>query len=424
MSCWNEELDLCDPPESDTTSGAVRGQSLSTMAFLLAGVLGGSSDTFPASAFLLSSLALSPLMAEAASASPAPATTCGSVKSVYKEHQCCGLPTKSLPFQVVPNPKKKLTLSSNPCAGKKPAAGVMTTGLNFDNIACFVNGTLNALEQAGADVTKGRAQTLNAGTRTPTTDPYWKKGLCPVNVHWHLGAEHRSKGEYDESGKGAGIAGTPYHLDPNARRTAKATSKERYGFACHHYDANNLKFTTEYKWQHCVGMHVGETYEVHWPHSAIGACHTPWQYQEPFYDGVFCGWTQGVSNLVQSDAQNLVNAVGVQAQVFTIVNDEDYYFPDLMRGAIVDGDFWKDVAAYTGSTTGTSRDNGVCSKYTPITWQVDRKCHLISASTFDKMCADMMQQPDDMSGDLYPHGSRITVLANLTADNMAEAGTR
>ena len=42
-----------------------------------------------------------------------------------------------------------------------------------------------------------------------------------------------------------------------------------------------------------------------------------------------------------------------------------------------------DMAYYTGSTTGTSRDNQVCSRYTPITWQVDRKCHMISASSFD-----------------------------------------
>ena len=35
-------------------------------------------------------------------------------------------------------------------------------------------------------------------------------------------------------------------------------------------------------------MRVGETYEVHWPHSALGACGTPLQYQTPFYDGVFC----------------------------------------------------------------------------------------------------------------------------------------
>ena len=109
-------------------------------------------------------------------------------------------------------------------------------------------------------------------------------------------------------------------------------------------------------------------------------------------------------------------------QVFTIVNDESYYYPDLMRGAIVDGQMWYDVAAYTGSTTGTTRNNEVCSKYTPITWQVDRKCHLISASTFDKMCADMKQQPDDMSDDLHAHGARELVATALTANNLA-AGT-
>merc|ERR1712019_315808 len=124
-----------------------------------------------------------------------------------------------------------------------------------------------------------------------------------------------------------------------------------------------------------------------------------------------------VAEAVGADAQNLVNAVGVQAQVFTIVNDESYYYPDLMRGAIVDGDFWKDVAAYTGSTTGTSRSNTKCSKYTPITWQVDRKCHLISASTFDKMCADMMSQRDDMSMDIHAHGSRELVDHAKAANN-------
>merc|ERR1711998_115757 len=47
------------------------------------------------------------------------------------------------------------------------------------------------------------------------------------------------------------------------------------------------------------------TYEVHWPHSAIGACNTPYQYQSPFYDGVFCNWNDAVAQAVTSDAQNL-----------------------------------------------------------------------------------------------------------------------
>ena len=41
----------------------------------------------------------------------------------------------------------------------------------------------------------------------------------------------------------------------------------------------------QYDWEHCVDMKVGQTYEIHWPHSTVGACGTPFQYQTPFYDG-------------------------------------------------------------------------------------------------------------------------------------------
>jgi len=320
-----------------------------------------------------------------------------------------------------------LALSKNPCEGTKPKAG---TG--FDNIDCIVNGVIKAAEQSGGDVTAGFKGGMDVGNRKPITTSYFKAGLCPVNVHWHLGAEHRSQGQYDENGKGPLKAGTPANSggrrleedEEEDGRHLAAGKQERYGFACHHYNANDAKFTTPYKWKHCTGMHVGETYEVHWPHSAIGACGTPHQFQTPFYDGVFCGWNAAVADAVTKDPQNLVNAVGVQAQIFTIVNDESYYFPDLMRGAIVDGHHWTDVAAYTGSTTGTTRNNKICSKYTPITWQVDRKCHLISASTFDKMCADMKQQADDLSGDLYAHGARELVDKQLTANNQQAGPSR
>merc|ERR1712232_12277 len=99
-------------------------------------------------------------------------------------------------------------------------------------------------------------------------------------------------------------------------------------------------------------------------------------------------------------------------------NDEDYFFPDMMSGMIVDGEMGKDITYYTGSTTGTTRDNEICSQYTPITWQVDRKCHMISASSFDKLCADMLSQRDDMSDDLHAHGSRVLVNDNLANDNV------
>lgn len=104
-------------------------------------------------------------------------------------------------------------------------------------------------------------------------------------------------------------------------------------------------------------------------------------------------------------------------QVFTVVNDESYYWGDLMRGMIVDGEMGMDIAKYTGSTTGSNRNNQMCSQYSPITWQVDRKCHMISASSFDRLCYDMLSQRDDMSGDVYPHGSRMLVDDDLAANN-------
>merc|ERR1719277_2912305 len=269
----------------------------------------------------------------------------------------------------------------------------------FKNIECLKDGAVAALEQSGTVVTEG--YTGNRGT------------------------EHYSAGEFDEHGKGPSS-----HVFESARRLnsrhnhsesasgRRLAEQVRLGFRCHHYDEHDEKFTKEYDWQHCTDMVVGETYEVHWPHSSMGACNTPDQYQTPFYDGVFC---RGLEYLKNGDSDDLgvktSSSIGVQGQIFTIVNDENYYYPDLMRGMIVDGVFGKEMTKYTGSTTGTSRNNVICSAYTPITWQVDRKCHLISASSFDKMCADMKTQRDDMSGDLYPHGARELVDDAFAADN-------
>jgi len=304
---------------------------------------------------------------------------------------------------------------TNPCENQKPAGG------SWDNKECFVNGMVNALEQAGGDVSPGAMGLLNVAGRTPITTEYWKNSMCPVNVHWHLGAEHRSFGEYDETGTSPHLAGTPDTGLP-ARRLASAGTT-RYGYACHKYDAMDPKFTTPYAFAHCLDMHVGETYEIHWPHSALGACNTPYQFQEPFYDGVFCHYDPTGAHAGLT-LQDIANSVGVQSQTFVIVNDEHYYYPNLINGMIVDGTFGQNIAAYTGSTTGTSRDNVICSGYVPITWQVDRACHLISASSFDKMCADMKQLRDDMSGDLHPHGARDLVFRNLTANNLVTTGGR
>jgi len=313
----------------------------------------------------------------------------------------------------------------NPCYHQKPyhaLDGVTEVhGDNyFSNTQCVMNAVTQTLEQAGGNVTAGYVGGMDAGNRVPITDVYSNTDLCPVNVHWHLGAEHLSVGQFDTHGTGPNDtwAYPGSSTRPNAahRQLGPGATSVRMGNQCHHYDATDTKFTTPYNWQNCTHMEVGQTYEIHWPHSAAGMCGTDWQYQSPFYDGVFCK-----DGIISIAPLNTYKKIGVQAQIFTIVNSDDaqYYQPNLINGMIVDAskNMGTDMAKYTGSTTGTSRDNNVCSRYTPVTWQVDRKCHIVSASSFDKLCGDMLGKRDDMSSDVHPHGAREVVAHHLTANN-------
>lgn len=330
-----------------------------------------------------------------------PVSTCHDIKSAYQNSQCCNSNLEQTTNYLVSTPPDTIRPGTNPCAGKG-------TEISFPNTACTLADGMAAVdEQAGANVTAGYVGGMVTDAE-PIRAPYHTTAMCPVNVHWHLGAEHLSVGEFDENGSGP---------DDEHRRLGDY----RLGHRCHHYDSTDPKFTTPYAWKHChSSMKVGETYEVHWPHSAAGACGTVNQYQTPFYDGVLCGVPDANYLMAAMADPGLEQIVGVESQTYTIVNDEHYYYPDMMRGMIKDDSngMGQDIASYTGSTTGTSRDNDVCSQYTPITWQVDRKCHMISASAFDKMCGEMMAQRDDMTDDLYAHGSRETVAHHLAADNI------
>ena len=105
-----------------------------------------------------------------------------------------------------------------------------------------------------------------------------------------------------------------------------------------------------------------------------------------FAGGVFCNWAT-VGNTTYEQ-------IGVQAQV---------------RGMIVDATsrHSSDLAPYKGSTTGSSKSNTVFPLCAPVTWQVDRKCRLISASSLDRMCADMKAECDDISSVLHTPGSHV-----------------
>jgi len=318
-------------------------------------------------------------------------------------------------LELLTSPSRDGPNRTDVCLGSDPG---------YDNPPCDEMEDSN-FGQAGANVTKGYEGDLEVGDIMPITEPYIKTALCPVNVHWHKGAEHFSVGEYDCSDPekcGPPPATKKGDDEDDKERRDLAEVEAPLGYQCNYYDPDDEKFTKPFDWKFCVDMEVGQTYEVHWPHSAFGACGTPNQYQTPFKDGVFCNLDKETfETVLGSDGgrQAVASNVGVQAQVFTIVNDDtgDYYYENLFGGMIVDDDMGTDMAIYTGSTTGSKVNNEICSPYTPITWQVDRKCHLISASSFDKMCSRMLSQRDNMSGDLYPHGSRIMVADHLAADN-------
>jgi hypothetical protein len=283
--------------------------------------------------------------------------------------------------------------------------------------------------QSGADVTEGNrgdlASPLDAiSTRYTDTCTDGFGCMCAVNAHWHLGAEHYNEGTYDLNGED-----WIYEYGSDDHRRAlkegrKLAGDIQPGNWCPGYDREDPAYTDEYDWQYCTDMHVGYTYEIHWPHSNLGACDTEWQMQTHFMDGVLC-----LANQAELDTDVALDAVfnseqakiGVQAQVFTIVNDEAYSYPEWEALWSWNTDLATNVAVYQGSTTGLNDGNIICrGTGGAVTWQVDRGCHKISASKFDDLCREMLDQRDDMSGDVYPHTARDTVLNELVDDSVME----
>lgn len=129
-------------------------------------------------------------------------------------------------------------VGDNPCLGTKP---------DLPDIQCVIDEVQQTGEQSGTNVTKGYKGDRESDA-VPITVPFFQAGLCPVNVHWHLGTEHLSVGEYDETGTG------PSNVNEHHRGLEEET---RQGFQCKYYEENDPKFTNPYEWKHCHGMEVG-----------------------------------------------------------------------------------------------------------------------------------------------------------------------
>lgn len=213
--------------------------------------------------------------------------------------------------------------------------------------------------------------------------------LPQTNIHFHLGAEHKSDFYYDTSDSDA--------YDADNHRRLLAEGSVRPGNMCPADDLTEDQLEP-YDWKYCKGeMHVGKSYEVHYVHSSAG-------------NSEFSDLTDGLGSA--AGGRGLANPMlVVQAQIFQIVNDD---LPEHMDSDLVHG--WDhtehvDAVMYSGSTTGGSNNNEVCSPYV-VSWHVDIHCHQISAAAFDNMCR-MMGENYGLAADTHPHSSRVPVDESL-----------
>ena len=120
----------------------------------------------------------------------------------------------------------KEELGFNPCFGRHAYTETLLA-----NSACFDDDMNPAVgPQAGADITTGATGLMEThANQQPIMEEYHEYldgAMCAVNVHWHMGAEHRSAGQYDEAGSSP----------EDGQGRALADGAVRHGHKCHHYD--------------------------------------------------------------------------------------------------------------------------------------------------------------------------------------------
>mmetsp|Transcript_38172 Transcript_38172/g.95783 ORF Transcript_38172/g.95783 Transcript_38172/m.95783 type:complete len:374 (+) Transcript_38172:73-1194(+) len=285
--------------------------------------------------------------------------TCGDLRQLYDNKNC----TRHLAEP----------LSRAPVAAACP--------YNFTKPACK-----KAEPQSPRDLTSGAVGALTP--KATTLSEAQAEFLPLVNVHYHLGAEHRSEDYSNATDSQA------YDTRGLARRLSNGTSSPRPGFMC-----ATVGLTAEelvpYAFKYCKGqVEVGKSYEVHYVHSSAGYS------REDLAGADFDGIDDGLGGA--ANGRGMLNPmIVVQAQVFQVVNGGQDV-EDMLHGWTVVNH--SNSVMYAGSTTGQSHDNEVCSPYA-ITWHVDKSCHKVAPAAFDNLCKQM-KEVYKLKKDLHPHGSR------------------
>ena len=119
--------------------------------------------------------------------------------------------------------------------------------VTLQNVSCGANGLLPVISDDGVPL-------------EPIKLPFsqFQDGLgplCPANVHFHIGAEHSSDGEYDTSFDFKDFSNGPEYNTTNFPR-----DKEYSGKRCNFYknrETNGLNFENKFQWKYCVDVKVG-----------------------------------------------------------------------------------------------------------------------------------------------------------------------
>jgi len=262
------------------------------------------------------------------------------------------------------------------------AAAVATScPYNFTKPACK-----DAEPQAPRDLAPGAKGALTPKAATLTEEQ--AEFLPLANVHYHLGAEHRSEDYSNATDAKAFDAGGL------ARRLGGGSGAPRPGFMCATENLTAAELAP-YAFKYCKGkLEIGKSFEVHYVHSSAG-------YSADDLAGVdIDGIDDGLGGA--ANGRGILNPmIVVQAQVFQVVHGGQDV-KDMLHGWTVVNH--SNSVMYAGSTTGQSHNNEVCSPYA-ITWHVDKSCHKVSPASFDNLCKQMLERYK-LKEDLYPHGSR------------------
>lgn len=308
----------------------------------------------------------------------AAAGTCANLKTVYEDEKCCGNPGKTIKF---------------------PFVNASSCPYSFATLLCT-----DAGPQSPKDLTSAVLATSSHGTRNPQAPIFTHDQMNKMtitNVHFHLGAEHKSDNyasdAYTTDWAGS-MTGGPYGYENHPVRPGWFGTSGTVAGRAAEDDVG----------EPCVGMKIHDTIETHFVHSSAG--------KKQADDGDYMLIDDGLLTAV--NGRGLRNPyVHVEAVVYEILSDTEAasdaaaFTPtgSLLETPWPSSPGETEYVRYVGSSTGESYDGNTveadakCSPFI-INWGVDLRLHKVSATTMQNFCALMAS--NGLKKDVKVHGSR------------------